>query len=109
MRTRSFSLSLIFSYLVPSFFFCVFTSQVSALELDWVTVTGPGNACDTQAQGCFGSVAYVYRISETEVTNAQYAEFLNAVAATDTNALYHTNMGLIAGLGGIDRSGISGS
>ena len=52
-------------------------------------------------------MAEAYRISETEVTNSQYAEFLNAVAATDTNALYNTSMG--SGFGGIARSGSSGS
>ncbi|MBW2422485.1 MAG: SUMF1/EgtB/PvdO family nonheme iron enzyme [Deltaproteobacteria bacterium] len=77
------------------------------MVIDWVTVGDPGNACDTQSQGCFGSVAYEYRISKYEVTNAQYAEFLNAVAATDTNALYDNNMD--GGVGGITRSGSSGS
>jgi len=43
----------------------------------------PGNACDTQTQSCFGAVAYSYRISKYEVTNAQYAEFLSAKAASD--------------------------
>jgi formylglycine-generating enzyme required for sulfatase activity len=41
------------------------------------------------------------------VTNAQYAEFLNAKAATDPLALYNTSMG--SGLGGITRTGSSGS
>jgi len=87
----------------------VFLAPTASAEvvIDWVTVGDPGNACDTQSQGCFGSVADAYRISEFEVTNAQYAEFLNAVAATDTNALYNTNMG--SGFGGITRSGSSGS
>ena len=71
----------------------------SAVTIDWVTVGDPGNAVDTPA---FGDVAYVYRISRTEVTNDQYAEFLNAVAATDANALYNTNMG--SGFGGITRN-----
>jgi len=35
----------------------------SAVNIDWVTVGAPGNACDVQSQGCFGSVAEVYRIS----------------------------------------------
>lgn len=47
------------------------------------------------------------------MTNSQYAEFLNAVAAVDTNALYHANMGDpslgSSGYGGITRSGSSGS
>ncbi len=79
----------------------------SAVTIDWVTVGDPGNACDTQSDGCFGSVAETYRISETEVTNAQYAEFLNAKAASDPLALYNTSMG--SGFGGITRSGSSGS
>jgi len=79
----------------------------AVVSIDWVTVGDPGNACDTQTSGCFGSVADPYRISKFEVSNAQYAEFLNAVAATDTNTLYNTSMG--SGYGGITRSGSSGS
>jgi hypothetical protein len=79
----------------------------AVVNIDWVTVGDPGNACDTQSEGCFGAVAYTYRISKHEVTNVQYAEFLNAVAMTDTNALYPTPVG--TGTGGITRSGSSGS
>jgi formylglycine-generating enzyme required for sulfatase activity len=78
-----------------------------AVTIDWVTVGDPGNACDPQFAGCFGAVSNVYRISQHETTNAQYAEFLNAVAETDTYDLYHMNMG--SGYGGITRSGSSGS
>ncbi len=52
-------------------------------------------------------MAYTYQIGRYEVSNAQYAEFLNAVAATDTYSLYATSMG--SGVGGITRSGSSGS
>ena len=48
-----------------------------------------------------------FLISKTEVTNSQHTEFLNAVAATDTNALYNT--GMASGRGGITRSGSPGS
>jgi hypothetical protein len=82
-------------------------SASALVTIDWVSVGDPGNACDTQSQGCFGSVAEPYRISKHETTNAQYAGFLNAVGATDTNALYNTNMG--SGFGGITRGGSSGS
>jgi hypothetical protein len=81
----------------------------SAVVIDWVTIGDPGNACDLQNQGCFGGVAGVYRIAKIEVTNAQYTEFLNAVAATDPNALYSTLMGFVSLSGGISRSGSSGS
>jgi len=75
------------------------------ITFDWATVGNAGNAADP-ATG-FGAVAYEYRISKTEVTNAQYTEFLNAVAATDTHDLYNTDMA--GNLGGISRSGFSGS
>jgi len=58
---------------------------------DWVEVADLGNSCETQSQGCFGSMAETYEISMFETTNTQYAEFLNAVAATDTYALYHAD------------------
>jgi formylglycine-generating enzyme required for sulfatase activity len=80
----------------------------SAVTIDWVSVGSAGNACETQTAGCFGAVAYDYQISKYEVTNAQYAEFLNAVADADTNALYNTNMDS-SSLGGITRTGSPGS
>jgi sulfatase modifying factor 1 len=97
------------SMLTVLLFLTLATPALAVVEIDWVTVGDPGNACDVQPQGCFGSVSDFYRISKFEVTNAQYAEFLNAVAATDTNAVYNTNMG--GGLSGIGitRSGSSGS
>jgi hypothetical protein len=92
----------------------------TAVNIEWVTVSAPGNPGDTEIMVCcgnsigssgYGSVAYVYRISKYETTNAQYTEFLNAVATTDTNALYNTNMGnpSYPNWGGITRSGNSGS
>jgi sulfatase modifying factor 1 len=84
----------------------LFVPAASAVNIDWVTVGGAGNACDAQTNGCFGAVAQEFRIAKTEVTNTQYAGFLNAVAATDTNSLYNGNMG---STGGITQSGTSGS
>jgi len=75
-----------------------------------VPVGNPGNAADTElmTDGTtgYGAVAYEYNIGKYEVTNAQYAAFLNAVAATDTHSLYNTIMG---SYGGITRTGSSGS
>jgi formylglycine-generating enzyme required for sulfatase activity len=83
------------------------------VSIEWVTVGDPGNAGDPQASctGCgpgttFGAVAYEYRIGKYEVTNAQYTEFLNAVAATDTYGLYNIFMG--SGYGGITQNCSSG-
>jgi len=78
-----------------------------AVTFDWVTVGDPGNACDPVGSGnCFGAVGYTYRIATHEVTNAQYAAFLNAKAGSDPLALFNTDM---ATLGGITRSGTPGS
>jgi formylglycine-generating enzyme required for sulfatase activity len=85
-------------------------APAAAVSIDWVPVGAAGNACDTQVDGCFGSVATTYRIASTEVTNAQYAAFLNAVAATDTHGLYNPSMAWAgSGFGGINRSGSDGS
>jgi formylglycine-generating enzyme required for sulfatase activity len=84
----------------------LFSPTARAVNIDWVTVGDPGNACDPQGQGCFGAVGYVYRIGKYEVTNAQYTEFLNAKAAADPLDLYKFEMG--SGFGGITRSGNAG-
>jgi formylglycine-generating enzyme required for sulfatase activity len=79
----------------------------SAVTFDWITVGDPGNACDPRGTGrCFGAVGYPYRIARHEVTNAQYAAFLNAKAASDPLGLYNTDM---ATWGGIARTGSPGS
>ena len=57
-------------------------------SLQFVTVGNPGNVADTAAHsgvpgGC-GSVNYTYEIGKYDVTVAQYCQFLNAVAKTDT-------------------------
>ncbi|MFG0327645.1 MAG: GC-type dockerin domain-anchored protein [Phycisphaerales bacterium JB037] len=74
--------------------------------MEWVTVGNAGNTADPTTG--FGSVAYAYRIGTYEVTNARYAAFLNAIAASDPNGLYNENMGSDP-RGGIVRSGSSGS
>jgi formylglycine-generating enzyme required for sulfatase activity len=90
------------------------SSSVSAVTMDWTPIGNPGNACDPQLQGCFGAVGYAYQMGTYEVTNAQYAEFLNAKAASDPLGLYSTNMGdpsigPSGNYGGITRSGSDGS
>ncbi len=79
----------------------------AAVNVEWVSVPNAGNACDPQADGCFGGVDKGYRISKSEVTNAHYAKFLNNKAASDPLGLYNVNMG--SGSGGITRSGSPGS
>ncbi len=54
------------------------------VDFDWVTVGDPRNAADWTG---YGSVADTFLISEYEVTNAQYAEFLNAVDPTGADGM----------------------
>lgn len=80
-----------------------------AVTIDYVPVGNPGNPANPGAPfQNYGSVATPYLIGRTEVTNAQYTEFLNAKAAADPLELYHPLMASEA-LGGIIRSGTSGS
>ncbi|HEY3254742.1 MAG TPA: SUMF1/EgtB/PvdO family nonheme iron enzyme [Polyangiaceae bacterium] len=106
MRNRARSL-----WLPVSVVALLLASAASAVTMDWTSVGEPGNACDPQSQGCFGAVSYSYNIGTYEVTNAQYAELLNAKAASDPLGLYNTRMGFPAAsnYGGIARSGSSGS
>jgi len=60
--------------------------------IETVIVGNPGNTGETQSEGVFGAVDYVFAIGVYEVTAGQYTEFLNAVAATDPEGLYHTRM-----------------
>jgi len=81
--------------------------------MDWVDVGDPGNPANTvikkgDGSSGYGKVDYSYRIGKYEVTNSQYADFLNAVAATDTYNLYNTSMGRSL-WGGITRDGTSGN
>ncbi|MCP5462827.1 MAG: SUMF1/EgtB/PvdO family nonheme iron enzyme [bacterium] len=86
----------------------VSASSAEAATFDWAIIGNPGNPDDVHGDG-YGSVGYQYSIAAKEVTTAQYVEFLNAVAATDTYGLYNTNMSSSASYQGITRSGGSGS
>jgi formylglycine-generating enzyme len=58
-----------------------------------VRVGSPGNAPDPANGGFLGAVAYNYEIGTYDVTNAQYAEFLNAKASSaDPYGLWDLDM-----------------
>jgi formylglycine-generating enzyme required for sulfatase activity len=99
LTRRLFSLSAIVSLSA------LLVAPASAVTINTVPVGNAGNANDTTG---FGAVSYDYLVATTEVTNSQYAEFLNAKAVSDPLALYNTNMGSNA-RGGITQSGVSGS
>jgi formylglycine-generating enzyme len=56
----------------------------------------------------WGKVDYEYQISKYLVTMEEYAEFLNAVAQTDTYQLYTEALSTDTAAGGIKRSGVDG-
>jgi formylglycine-generating enzyme required for sulfatase activity len=70
-----------------------------------MAMTPVGNAGNTADETGYGKVNYDYYIGTYEVTNAQYAAFLNAVASTaDNHGLYDSKMGSDQSHGGIEAS-----
>ena len=103
---HSFASSVLLSLLIAT--------SASAVTMAWKSVGNPGNP----GQYGFGegAVGYLYEIGTYEVTNGQYAEFLNAKAQDDPLGLYDPFMAdptfdslNSEGAGGITRSGSSGS
>jgi formylglycine-generating enzyme required for sulfatase activity len=89
------------------------SAVAQVITVDLVTVGNAGNTADTVIMSFdsttgYGAVAYSYDIGKDEVTNTQYAAFLNAKAATDTFGLYNAYMGSQV-FGGITQAGSSGS
>jgi Sulfatase-modifying factor enzyme 1 len=81
----------------------------AAITIQTVTIGDLGNPNDSTTGGLYGGVSSTYAIGTYEVTLLQYTAFLNAVGATDTNALYNPSMGTDLNIAGISRSGASGS
>ncbi len=101
------------SSVLSSFVVVAYLAGPASAEVtfDWTIVGNPDNAADPLNEGDIpgiGSVAVEYRIAKYEVTNDQYVQFLNAVAATNANGLYNGSMGSNA-RGGITQNGSSGS
>jgi formylglycine-generating enzyme len=76
--------------------------------MEFVVVGEAGNKQDPIYR--FGHVLYVYEIGKFEITNQEYAEFLNAVAKyDDPHSLYSPSMttGLFGGIDRLSKEGIS--
>lgn len=88
---------------------CTLASTATAMVgIDTVYVGDIGNSADASGTS-YGAVDYGYYIGTYEVTNNQYASFLNAVASSDPHELYATGWMGVGSHGGIARSGQSGS
>jgi formylglycine-generating enzyme required for sulfatase activity len=99
---------------IAALFLSAGTAQ-AGITMETVAVGNPGNAADMRMQvdgtSGYGAVSYAYNIGKYEVTAGQYTAFLNAVAKTDTYALYNTNMDTAVYDWGcnIKRTGTSGN
>jgi len=81
----------------------VFSMPAGQTSMGLVTVGDAGNAADSTG---FGAVSYSYQIGKFDVTAAQYAQFLNAVATmSDPQKLYLPAMGSGIRACGIIQSG----
>jgi formylglycine-generating enzyme len=94
------------SLCLAAFVAIIVTPATATVVIDYASIGNAGNANDTTG---YGAVAFDYQISKNETTISQYAEFLNAVATTDTYGLYTPIMGTNANVAGILQSGSSGS
>jgi formylglycine-generating enzyme required for sulfatase activity len=89
----------------------------AAVNIETVPVSNPGNAGEWSGESyggygpdrICGAVNYTYNIGKYEVTAGEYAEFLNAVAATDAYGLYNPSMVFDSEGCQISRAGSSGS
>jgi formylglycine-generating enzyme required for sulfatase activity len=82
------------------------TSTTRAVVIQTVPVGSPGNAPDPATGSLYGAVPYNYNIGTFDVTNAQYAAFLNAKASvTDPYGLWNSNMSTPTLDGGVNRTG----
>ena len=95
---------------------CISSLQATVV-IDTVPVGNPGNAGEWSGESyggygpdrICGAVGYTYNIGTYEITAGQYAEFLNAVADTDTYGLYNTSMWSSVYGCKIQQTGSSGS
>ena len=83
------------------------SAKATPITIDTVRVGDAGNTADSTN---YGAVSYAYNIGKYEVTNSQYAAFLNAADAGGVNAngIYNASMGTDA-RGGITYTSGSAS
>jgi len=87
----------------------LFSPAFAVVSIDYVSIGNAGNTNDAATGGVYGAVSYAYNISKNETTISQYAEFLNAVAKTDSYGLYSASMAGDTYVSRIIQSGLSGS
>ncbi|MFM7108221.1 MAG: SUMF1/EgtB/PvdO family nonheme iron enzyme [Planctomycetaceae bacterium] len=89
-------------------------SNAHAVTINWGTTVTGSNAAYTSGTwatipGGIGSVNYTYRVSKTETTRQQYADFLNAVATSTSAPAYVQTLWSSTSTFGISRTVVGGS
>ncbi len=79
------------------------SGPVHAVMIAWSPVGNPGNANDPATGSNYGAVGYAYNIGTKDVTNSQYAEFLNTKDPSGANLLGLWN----SSMAGVTFGGIS--
>ena len=103
MHTQNRSLNLAFT-LAAAVLTALIAAPASSISMDWRVVSNP-TVSNTNDDTGYGAVDHAFGISAYETTNAQYSEFLNAVASKeDLHGLYNGQMAW-DWRGGIERHG----
>ena len=97
--------------------FALSSQSQASVAMETVVVGSTGNTGEWSGVSCggqgpdrlCGAVNYYYSMGKYEVTTLQYAEFLNAVAKTDSYGLYNLEMWSNDRGCKIQRTGLSGS
>lgn len=97
-------------FIAPLFLVCgsflLAPPAASAVTIQWSPVGNAGNANDPSTGNLYGGVAYNYNIGTYDVTNSQYAEFLNTTDPGGANTLGLWNSNMANGtFGGISLNG----
>ena len=92
---------------VLAFVAATLSASAFGVTINYQTIGNAGNAANAVTGR--GSVATAFRMQKNEVTNTQYAEFLNSQGKSNTNGIYSSLMGSDSNNGGISQSGSSGN
>ena len=92
---------------VLAFVAATLSASAFGVTINYQTIGNAGNAKNSVTNR--GSVATEFRMQKNEVTNAQYAEFLNSQGKSNINGIYNSLMGSDSANGGISQSGSTGS
>jgi len=92
---------------VLAFVAATLSASAFGVTINYQTIGNAGNAKNPVTNR--GSVATEFRMQKNEVTNSQYAEFLNSQGKSNTNGIYNSLMGSDSANGGITQSGSTGA